>query len=202
MVIQWEHIHYEYDYENRKWINEVEEEEEEFFEEEEEEEHQLMLQQFIGNTRAIAVTPFGSFDINDAFSPLKGFELWLGYTDFSITQEIAQRIEKVEGVELFSLMTRYRFCVGIGKLFSFRDVRRGIEATLNINIEDTLPKAVLELKESLEQQTDDWLIYVGPNGDYLSSNSFQSNHRDVVNLVLNSKEYENGIILKGKYLSE
>lgn len=203
MKIQWEHVNYEYDYQEGMWVDgETEGEEQEYPAEESGVEDFFENQLSQQGMRSIAITPFGGYDINDAFSPLKGFEMWIGHTDFSLTMELAEKIESVEGVELFTLMTRYRFCVGVAKMFSFSDVRRNIESSLGINIEDTLSKEVLDLKESLENRTDDWLIYVSPSGEYVSSTEFQSTHQDVVNKVLNNKEYKNGIILKGKHLSE
>lgn len=72
-------------------------------------------------------TPFGIFDVNDKFNPLKQFELWIGHTNFIITPNIVKQICNTEGVEALNLISRYRFLLAVGKMFTMTDVRRAIE---------------------------------------------------------------------------
>lgn len=83
-------------------------------------------------------TPLGIFQLYDKMSPMKQFECWMGYTNFNITGQIQKNVENVEGVELLSVISRYRFFVGVGKLFNFKTVRIDVENLLNCN--DKTPK--------------------------------------------------------------
>jgi len=58
------------------------------------------------------------------------FDCWVGYTNFDITQSIKEELDKTEGVEILKIMSRYRFFIGIGKMFDFTNVRKNIEYTL------------------------------------------------------------------------
>ena len=78
-------------------------------------------------------TPLGIFQLYDKMSPMKQFECWMGYTNFNITEQVQKNIENVEGVELLSVISRYRFFVGVGKLFKFKTVRIDVENLLNCN---------------------------------------------------------------------
>lgn len=66
----------------------------------------------------------------DNISLANNFECWMGYTNFNITEEVRDRLKKTEGVEILKICSRYRFFVGIGKMFNFTDVRAKIESNL------------------------------------------------------------------------
>ena len=116
-------------------------------------------------------------------SPLTQFDCWTAHTNFSLTKSISKQVEKVAGVELFSIQSRYRFFIGIGKMFSFPQVRKEIETVLNVrspiltsleDIEDEeeTETAIEVLKEVLNKDKH-WAIYVSPDGiiDYISTNA-------------------------------
>lgn len=58
---------------------------------------------------------------------LTNYECRIGHTNFDITESIKSKIEKAEGVEILKICSRYRFFVGIGKMFNFKEVRKTIE---------------------------------------------------------------------------
>jgi hypothetical protein len=58
------------------------------------------------------------------------FDCWLGHTNFNITKEVLDEIESMEGVEILKVCSRYRFFLGIGRMFDFKEVRKNIESTL------------------------------------------------------------------------
>jgi len=62
-------------------------------------------------------------------SMLNNFECWMGHTNFDITPEIRDRLDKIKGIELLKICSRYRFFIGIGKMFVFSEVRKEIEDT-------------------------------------------------------------------------
>ena len=102
---------------------EKEEEEEEFSEED------IVFEQL----PQILMTNMGMVPLDRPPSIGKIFNFWTGHTSFSISGPIAARIESVEGVEILDIYTRYRFRVGIGKLFKDREVMNAIQQAIYIN---------------------------------------------------------------------
>lgn len=72
-------------------------------------------------------TPFGHVPYDSKFKPSDRWECWLGYTNFGITKNVLDKLQKVEGVDALKVLSRYSFCVGVGKLFEFNEVRQNIE---------------------------------------------------------------------------
>jgi hypothetical protein len=71
------------------------------------------------------MTPLGIMPLN-LLSTSEIFNFWIGHTNFNIVKDIADIIEESEGVETLDIITRYRFRVGIGKVFKDRDVMKQI----------------------------------------------------------------------------
>lgn len=65
----------------------------------------------------ILFTPLGPIPLNDNNDAEKIFNFWMGHTNFNISKPIKKIINKIEGVEILNIYTRYRFRVGIGNLF-------------------------------------------------------------------------------------
>lgn len=57
------------------------------------------------------------------------FDCWLGHTNFNITEDVLTKLEELDGVEVLKVCSRYRFFVGIGRMFDFKEVRKTIENT-------------------------------------------------------------------------
>lgn len=91
-----------------------EEENHDFEENIEETEHEA---NFYKKPTRVVLTPMGMIPYTDNTASSKIFNFWVGHTNFNITPAIAARIEKIEGVETLDIFTRYRFRIGIGKLF-------------------------------------------------------------------------------------
>lgn len=60
-------------------------------------------------------------------SIVSNFDCWLAHTNFDITNGIKSKLNVIPGVEVLKIFSRYRFFVGIGKLFDFAEVRKNIE---------------------------------------------------------------------------
>lgn len=58
------------------------------------------------------------------------YDCWLGHTNFNITENIKQKLNEVEGVEVLKVCSRYRFFIGVGRMFEFSYVRGNIEKAL------------------------------------------------------------------------
>tara|TARA_R100000008_G_scaffold18244_1_gene9142 strand:+ start:3530 stop:3991 length:462 start_codon:yes stop_codon:yes gene_type:complete len=55
------------------------------------------------------------------------FDCWVAHTNFNLTESIRDELDSVEGVELLKIFSRYRFLVGVGRMFDFKEVRKEIE---------------------------------------------------------------------------
>ena len=73
--------------------------------------------------------PVTSKLIEDAVM-VASFDCWIGHTNFDITQETKRILDSIEGVEVLRILSRYRFFIGVGKMFKFSDVRNSIEKVL------------------------------------------------------------------------
>lgn len=61
---------------------------------------------------------------------LSAYECWLGHTTFDITPDIKTQLDKIDGVEMLKICSRYRFFIGIGRMFNFKEVRKQIESNI------------------------------------------------------------------------
>ncbi len=101
-------------------------------EEEEEDEYEDMEAYKQANTTSnMPILPI-SKELMDDMAMLSNFDCWIGHANFDITKEIKSRLNKTEGVELLKVLSRYRFFVGIGKMFDFKEVRKNIEKNIII----------------------------------------------------------------------
>ena len=69
-------------------------------------------------------------DIANHIAISSNFDCWVGHTNFNITPSVKTKLDKVEGVEMLKVCSRYRFFIGIGKMFDFKTVRANLEQEL------------------------------------------------------------------------
>jgi hypothetical protein len=84
--------------------------------------------------KATSVVPLTSQLVND-ISMMSSFDCWIGHTNFDVTHSIKEKLDKVPGIELLKIYSRYRFFVGIGQMFDFTKVRNDIEKAITGEIE-------------------------------------------------------------------
>lgn len=77
----------------------------------------------------IITTPFMPLtnQLMEDISMLSTFDCWIGHTNFDVTHNIKNILDEIPGIELLKICSRYRFFIGIGKLFDFKNVRKDIE---------------------------------------------------------------------------
>jgi hypothetical protein len=63
------------------------------------------------------------------------FDSWICYTNFDITKKVAERINSFTGVELFKVLTRYRFLLSISKAFEWKEFIKDFNQEFGINNE-------------------------------------------------------------------
>ena len=136
------------------------------FETEEELEEAQDALSFLEKIPSLVTTPMGMYQLHDKMNIMNQFDCWMGYTNFDITTSVQEVLESVEGVELLEVMSRYRFFLGVGKLFNFPDVRISIEEQLcdNFELDSDTEETVEMIKESLSSDRF-WTIFVSGNGE-------------------------------------
>lgn len=80
----------------------------------------------------IITTPFMPLtnQLMEDISMLSTFDCWIGHTNFDVTNNIKNILDEIPGIELLKICSRYRFFIGIGKLFDFKNVRKDIEIAI------------------------------------------------------------------------
>jgi len=63
------------------------------------------------------------------------FDSWICYTNFDITKKVADRINSFTGVELFKVLTRYRFLISVSKAFEWQEFIKDFNQEFGINNE-------------------------------------------------------------------
>ena len=69
-------------------------------------------------------------EITNEIHLMSNFDCWMGHVNFNLTDEIKGQLSQQDGVEILKVCSRYRFFVGVGRMFNFRDVRQGIEKAI------------------------------------------------------------------------
>jgi hypothetical protein len=71
-----------------------------------------------------------SDDLVNEITLMSTFDCWIGHTNFDITPSVRKILDKINGVEVLKICSRYRFFIGVGKMFEFKSVRENIERTI------------------------------------------------------------------------
>jgi hypothetical protein len=66
-------------------------------------------------------------NLAEEISLATNFNCWVAHTNFNLTEYLKNELDSIEGVELLKIFSRYRFLVGVGKMFDFSEVRLEIE---------------------------------------------------------------------------
>ena len=121
-----------YDVYWEKWIDAFEEEEAEMIEEMKEvedfDDYEEALDQDMlthSHIRTI-ITPFGVLPITEKTRASNYFKLWVGHSNFKLTEDFYKVIGDSAGVEALDILTPYRFRIAIGKMFVDRDVMKTV----------------------------------------------------------------------------
>ena len=72
-----------------------------------------------------------SEDLSNQIAMLSSFDCWVGHTNFDITPSVKKTISETKGIEVLKVTSRYRFFIGVGKMFKFTNVRSDIEKIIN-----------------------------------------------------------------------
>ena len=143
-------------------------------------------------------TPLGIFSIDDPLRPSKMFDCWIGHTNFDLTHEIAKKMEEVPGVEVFKIMSRYRFFIGIAQLFNFRDVREQIQNIIggeSASINTMEDSEVIEVLKSQLMEFKRWAVFCSGDGfiDYIATN--EDNDKEFELKLKDFRDHNNSIFI-------
>jgi hypothetical protein len=125
-------------------------------EDDEEEDH--------GHNGIVFITPLGMVPLGENNDPEKTFRFWNGNTNFNITKDIKNILNKAEGVEILNIHTRYRFRIGIGLLFDEEKVRVGINRKITDYFLDKEKKQQPQMEE-VDDGEESEELYSGPDFD-------------------------------------
>jgi hypothetical protein len=134
----------------------------------------------IANTRPtkMIMTPVGIIALDEHNCPSKAFNLWVGHTNFTITRQMIESMEKIEGVEIIKVFSRYRFILGVGLLFQATPVLMAVQTDLGVkrapSVSDIQDEETRSLVDGTKKKIGDkkyWSILVLPNGHIESCHS-------------------------------
>lgn len=76
----------------------------------------------------IIYTPFGNFELNNPLKPSDRYDCWTCHTNFELTLEDEEKLNKIHGIAALIITDPYTFSFGIPKeFFKIRDVRKQIK---------------------------------------------------------------------------
>lgn len=120
-----------YDVYWEKWIDAFEEEEEAI------ENETLNMEQLLTDNEEILdqenfynsvshiksiITPFGILPLTEQTKASNHFKLWVGHSNFKLTEDFYKIIGQQPGIEALDILTPYRFRIAVGKMFVDREV--------------------------------------------------------------------------------
>lgn len=115
-------------------------------------------------------TPLGAYSPYEQMTPTKLFDCWIGHTNFSLTEGDKIRLDMVDGIEVLRIMSRYRFFIGIGKLFDLKSVRPQVEIALGIQRDSLISQIISEISGKAK-----WAVAIYEDA---SHRSISSDHDD------------------------
>lgn len=135
-----------YDVYWEKWIDAFEQEDNNL-EEEIQEMHELLaneegideeleiVDQSVSHIRSI-ITPFGVLPLTEQTKASSHFKLWVGHSNFKLTEDFYKVIGQQPGIEALDILTPYRFRIAVGRMFVDREVMKDVRDTMVTHVTD------------------------------------------------------------------
>ena len=135
-----------YDVYWEKWIDAFEQEDSQLEEEIQEMQELLaneegidedleIVDQSVSHIRTI-VTPYGILPLTEHTKASSHFKLWVGHSNFKLTEDFYKVIGQQPGIEALDILTPYRFRIAVGKMFVDRDVMKDVRDTMVTHVTD------------------------------------------------------------------
>jgi hypothetical protein len=89
-------------------------------------------------------THLGIIPYCEATSYSKRFDAYLGHANFSLDKNTIKLLDKIEGIEVVDVFSRYRLRMCVGKAFEVEEVKQAIHEALNnpVNEPSIFPQVV------------------------------------------------------------
>lgn len=207
--IIWESQHLEIDtkYNSMKYAGADKDEWHEDSIEEYSDEMMMPSNMFPGGQQAtdLSMTPFGVFRMDDDMHPFKQFKLWMGHTNFNLSKSVVAMIQRVDGVELLRIISRYRFIIGIGRAFDTLEVKRNIEYSIcDITQDDTVLDNIkdIDILTKINHMVNflnkykKWSMLIFPNGNLEFTTDLDPKFDKTYKIYDQIKTLTNSIVVK------
>ena len=89
----------------------------------------------ISQIRSI-ITPFGVLPLTEQTKASSHFKLWVGHSNFKLTEDFYRVIGQQPGIEALDILTPYRFRIAVGRMFIDRDVMKDVRDTMVTHVTD------------------------------------------------------------------
>lgn len=158
-----------------------------------------------------SLTMYGAYTVDDAMHPLRQFNFWMGHTNFDVDENIVKTISRIDGVEVLTVVSRYRFLIAFGKCFKPADVKveiqRAVCSVEKLDIDDfefvcSDGKTISEILKTVKGQYSEWSLYVFPNGSYSLANVSEEDFARKKNIMKESVESSGGFYLDNSMLED
>lgn len=119
------------------------------------------------------MTILGPIDKSDKMHPVFNTLFVQADINFNFTKDMLEAISKLDGVEFVRAVTRYRFVIGVGRLFEPNEVRETVEKYLGVEstecaslVPDEVSEILNEIKGKVKPN-EKWVVYIFPNGEHI-----------------------------------
>lgn len=160
--------------------------------------------------KPIMNTPIGTFEVDNSMNPYRHYKFYIGHTNFTIDNTARVQIKEADGIEVLKVISRYRFLIGVARLFDTVVVRKNLETILcgpkledlNKELDSTIlrdGKTVKEIVDELKVHKF-YALYIFPNLSYDFAVSDVENEEFIMrkNQMLEAQNYSSGIFLKNE----
>jgi hypothetical protein len=126
------------------------------------------------------VGPMGVVPLHEHALPGRTWNFWMAHTNFDVDGPAVDVVKRVAGVEVLDVYTRYRFRVGVGKVFAEEVVKERIERALNVGPRPGAVGRVALMKTLLEKKGGHWAILQMKDGrvEVLRDNDLRAVRRE------------------------
>lgn len=133
---------------------------------------------YSSNPLRVINTRLGMLTVTENALAANGFDFWTLHTNFPITEDVADKLIKAEGVDAFMPVSRYRCRLGFPRsgLFNVTEVKLDIQRMLTEEVDEKIEQMAqpnfsdeVQVKidakiNELKQRSKHWALYVLPNG--------------------------------------
>ena len=138
-------------------------------------------------------TPHGIIPLTEYSYASKFFNFWVIHSNFAISKSMIEAVADIDGIEDILPMTKHRFRISVGRMFTLPEVVSKIQDLLclptNSEIENNLIRQIKEAKERIVN-FEYWVVYVLPNGRMVQAASDETNEDFVKELKEICKTHE------------